>query len=59
MKDETTKIDMSSEVISICLRQVDQIRYLCLSLMKAKKSLSKKKKKKRQDDRNEQKQLFV
>jgi hypothetical protein len=31
------KIDMSSEAISIRLKQVDQIRYLCVSLMKAKK----------------------
>ena len=31
------KIDMSSDGISRRLRQVDQLRYLCLSLMKAKK----------------------
>ncbi len=46
---------MSSEAISRRLRQVDQIRYLCLSLMKAKKNSVEKKKKKLQDDRNEQK----
>ncbi len=46
---------MSSEAISRRLRQVDQIRYLCLSLMKAKKKSVEKKKKKLQDDRNEQK----
>ncbi|MEO6588823.1 MAG: hypothetical protein ABIP06_05795 [Pyrinomonadaceae bacterium] len=31
------KIDMSGEAISRRLRQVDQLRYLCISLMKAKK----------------------
>jgi len=50
------KIDMSSEAISRRLRQVDQIRYLCLSLMKAKKkSDGKAKARDKKDDRNEQK----
>ena len=49
------KIDMSSEAISRRLRQVDQIRYLCLSLMKAKKKSDEKTKKERQNDRDEQK----
>lgn len=49
------QIDMSSEAISRRLRQVDQIRYLCLSLMKAKKKPVEKAKKEQQIDRNEQK----
>ncbi len=31
------KVDMSSEAITRRLKQVDQLRELCLSLMKAKK----------------------
>lgn len=47
---------MSSEAISRRLRQVDQIRYLCLSLMKAKKKSDQTaKEKNKKDDRNEQK----
>jgi len=50
------KIDMSSEAISRRLRQVDQIRYLCLSLIKAKKKPDEKAKERtKKDDRNEQK----
>ncbi len=49
------KIDMSSEAISRRLRQVDQLRHLCLSLMNAKKKSDEKKKKEQQDDRNEKK----
>lgn len=46
------KIDMSSEAISRRLKQVDQIRYLCLSLMKAKKISDKKdQNKEKKDDR--------
>ena len=39
------KVDMSSEAISRRLRQVDQLRELCLSLMKAKKLSDEKAKK--------------
>ena len=39
------KIDMSSEAITRRLRQVDQLRELSLSLMKAKKDSDAKKKK--------------
>lgn len=42
------KIDMSSEAITRRLRQVDQLRELSLSLMRAKK-ISDEKKKKEQD----------
>ncbi len=38
------KIDMSSEAITRRLRQVDQLRELCLSLIKAKKESDAKKK---------------
>jgi len=48
-------VDMSSEAISRRLKQVDQLRYLCLSLMKAKKKSDEKNKKEKQNDRNEQK----
>ena len=50
------KIDMSSEAISRRLKQVDQIRYLCLSLMKAKKiSDVKDQIKENKDERNQTK----
>jgi len=49
------KIDMSSEAISRRLRQVVQIRYLCLWLTKAKKKSDEKTKKERPNDRDEQK----
>lgn len=50
------QIDMSSEAISKRLRQVDQIRYLCLSLMKAKKKSNLKKQKvEKKDDRQNRK----
>jgi len=39
------KIDMSSEAITRRLRQVDQLRELCLSLMRAKKISDEKSKK--------------
>lgn len=31
------KVDMSEKAVTTRLRQVDQLRHLCLSLMKAKK----------------------
>jgi hypothetical protein len=37
------KVDMSSEAITRRLRRVDQLRELCLSLMKAKKESDEKK----------------
>jgi hypothetical protein len=39
------KVDMSSEAITSRLKTVDQLRELCLSLMKAKKISDEKKKK--------------
>jgi hypothetical protein len=44
------KIDMSSEAITRRLRQVDQLRELSLSLMKAKKESDEKKKKKKESE---------
>lgn len=44
------KIDMSSEAISRRLRQVDELRELCLSLMRAKKADDEKKKKATESD---------
>lgn len=38
------KVDMSSEAITRRLKTVDQLRELCLSLMKAKKESDEKKK---------------
>lgn len=47
---------MSSKAISIRLRQVDQLRYLCLSLMKAKKKdKSGEEKDEKKDDRRQTK----
>lgn len=49
------KIDMSGDAISRRLRQVDQLRYLCLSLMKAKKKSNKMPANdEKKDDRNKQ-----
>lgn len=46
------KIDMSGEAISIRMKQVDQLRYLCISLIKAKKKDNpKKQKSEKKDDR--------
>ena len=39
------KVDMSEQAILRRLKQVDQLRELCLSLMKAKKEADEKKKK--------------
>jgi hypothetical protein len=47
------KIDMSSEAITRRLRQVDQLRELSLSLMKAKKESDEKKEKLKQQDAKE------
>ncbi len=44
------KVDMSSEAITRRLRQVDQLRELSLSLMKAKKVSDEKAKKNKQTD---------
>lgn len=48
------KIDMSSEAITRRLRQVDQLRELSLSLMKAKKVSDEKKNKLKSTEKNEQ-----
>lgn len=49
------KVDMSDQAITRRLRQVDQLRELCLSLMKAKK-LSDEKAAKERAEQNEQEQ---
>ncbi len=49
------KIDMSSEAITRRLRQVDQLRTLSLSLMKAKKDSDEKAKVERQNNENKEK----
>ncbi len=46
------KIDMSSEAITRRLRQTDQLRELCLSLMKAKKESDEKKKSEQEKKEN-------
>ena len=50
------KIDMSSEAITRRLKQVDQLRELCLSLMKAKKVSDEKSEKDEQTDAPEAEQ---
>lgn len=49
------KVDMSSEAITRRLRQVDQLRELSLSLMKAKKESDEKKEKLKQENAKETK----
>lgn len=43
-EDKTRKVDMSDEAITRRLKKVDQLRTLCLSLMRAKKESDEKKK---------------
>ena len=50
------KVDMSSEAITRRLKQVDQLRELCLSLMKAKKVSDEKSEKDEQTDAPEAEQ---
>ena len=45
------KVDMSSEAITRRLRQVDQLRELSLSLMKAKKESDEKAKRNKQNEK--------
>jgi len=49
------KVDMSSEAITRRLRQVDQLRELCLSLMKAKRESDAKAKENKSADAKETK----